>query len=68
MDDLLGTEMQQILSWVEGKELKPKEVRFIPPFVEERYNQTVNTLKYTKHSKKRDRLLKRKKYYESIHR
>lgn len=66
-DELLGTEMQQILAWIEKKEIDPKETPFILPYVQERYDQTVNALKYTKHSKKREQLLKRKKYYEQFY-
>lgn len=37
------------------------------PFVQKRYDDIVTALKYTKHSKKRERLLKAKRMYEEIH-
>ena len=37
------------------------------PFVQKRYDDIVTALRYTKHSKKRERLLKAKRMYEKMH-
>lgn len=57
----------QHLKWFEeqGNQNQIKTT-FELPFIQKRYDDIVTTLKYTKHSKKRERLLKLKKMYEEI--
>lgn len=55
------------LKWFEKQGYHGRiKTTFELPFVQKRYDDIVKTIKYTRHSKKQERLLKLKKMYEEI--